>query len=466
MSKHLFRILGATFLFLALPSVTQGVTMNFSGHFRSEGDVYSKLNLGAPNGNPSKAYILSRVLLNPKLVIDDHFSLNGQINLLQSNRFAPSTDSNSLGQGNGGFVFGDPNPQSRLNRVWLEWVSDFGVVRIGRMPISWGYGLIYDAGAGVFDDFQSTLDRLEYRLHFGHLVGAAAYSKGGKLSTLGNENDQEFYTLYLRYDNPEEDMEWGGLYERQVRSPSQRGNLATSGNPLYISTNAVAAGATQPPFAAFAPYPLSNNLFDVYFRRTIGYFTFGGEGAWLSGTAIDFTNNNQEDVLNAFGVMFNVSYNYHQVKAFFDFLYASGDASIDSDRLNGFALLHRNRRPGLILGRELLGSYHNSSVQQGSLLYYGAANSFSGAIYFRPGVRVDWSPSWASGFEVIVARKAATTAGEAANLGVEIDVGTDHEFYKNFDIGATVAYLFPGDGITGSAGAGAFGFRTTAAVKF
>lgn len=457
----------ALLLALALPVVTLGVTMNFAGHYRSEGALYSKLNLGANADDSSKAFLLGRALLTPKMVIDDHFSLNLQLNVLQSSKFTPTNDGYSLGGGVGGYIFGDPSPITSLNRVWLEWVSDFGVVRIGRMPISWGYGLIYDAGSGVFDDYQSTLDRLEYRLHFGHLIGAVAYSKGGKLSTLGNANDQEFYTLYLRYDNPEEDMEWGGLYERQVRSGAQEGFLATNGNPYYINTNSLAAAdPTRPPLATRAPYPLSNNLFDIYFKRTIGYFTFGGEGAWLSGNAIDFNNNGVDDSMNAFGMMMNVSYDYHKVKAFVDFLYASGDAAIGSDRMNGFVLLHRNRRPGLILGKELLGNYHNSTVEQSSLVYYGNTNSFSGAWYVRPGFRIDWSPSLASGIEFIIAQKAATQAGEEKNLGLEIDLGTDYEFYKNFNIGVNIGYLFPGAGLRVANPQGVFGFKTTAAVKF
>jgi hypothetical protein len=231
------------------------------------------------------------------------------------------------------------------------------------------------------------------------------------------------------------------------------------------------ADPKRPPLATSSPYPQSNNLFDVYFKRSFGGLSFGGEGAWLSGSAIDFNNNGVEDSLNAFGVMLNVSYETQKIKGFLDFLYASGDTAINSDRLNGFVLLHRNRRPGLILGRELLGNYANSSVGQGSLVYYGqnsgaTTSSFSGAYYFRPGVRFEWSPSWASGIELIIAQKAATSNGESGNLGVEVDFGTDHEFYKNFDIGLNVGYLFPGQGLGVTSPEGVFAFRTTAVVKF
>ncbi len=257
------------------------------------------------------------------------------------------------------------------------------------------------------------------------------------------------------------------MYERQVRSPSQAGTLSTTGNPLYINPAALpAASASRPALSNTSPYPLSNNLFDIYFRRTLGYFTIGGEGTWISGNAVNINGNNIEDSLNAFGLMFNVSYNYHDTKTFLNFLYASGDSNYNADHMNGFALLHRNRRPGLILGRELLGTYHSSAIQHGSPLYYGGPNSFSGIMYFQPGFRWDWSTSWASGLELVIARKAAAPAGEEKHLGVEIDVSTEHEFYKNFDVNVNLGYLFPGKGITGSAGQGAFGFRTSATVKF
>jgi len=447
-----------------------GVSLNFSGNFRTDGSLYSKLGLGLANKNSTKTFLAGRALLQPKLVIDDHFSLNTQWSLLTSPTLTPGAAGTSgaggLSQGQGSYVFGDPNTSSMvLSRAWLEWVSDFGVVRVGRMPVSWGYGLIYDAGNGVCDDFQSTFDRLEYRLHFGHVIGALAYSKALKGSVLGNDNDQEFYSIYFRYDNPEEDVEAGVMYERQIRSPGQSAALLTTANPLYIPAPTTGPDL-RPNLAKKAPYPKSNNLLDIYVKKSFGYFTVGGELGWLAGSAADYNGNGIEDSLNAIGLMMNVSYEYHQFKAFLDFLYASGDAALNSDRLNGFALLHRNRRPGLILGRELLGNYYDNSVARGSPLYYGGTDVFSGVYYFRPGMKYDWSESWSSGLEVIIAQKAAKAAGEAGNLGVEIDFGTEHAFYKNFDVGVDLAYLIPGLGLGVASPQGAFAFRTTASVKF
>jgi hypothetical protein len=392
------------------------VTMNFTGQVRTEGDLYTKGSLGLQT-NDSKAFLSTRALLFPKLVIDDHFTLHSQWNALTSKGFTPdATQAPGLSVGQGGFVFGDPTTNSLvLNRVWLEWTSDFGVVRIGRMPVSWGYGLLFDAGNNTWDDFQTTLDRLEYRLVFGHVIGALAYSKGWKKDLVSNNNDQEFYTIYLRYDSPEEEVEGGLLYERQVRSSGQKDDFTSgAGNPYKHSS---ITGATN--ILARTPYPMSNNILDLYFKKSWGKLSMGGEGAWMTGSAMDFNLNGVEDSLNAFGVMANVSYDWGKVKTFMDFTYASGDNDLNSDHLNGFVLLHRNRRAGLILGKELIGNYFGNNLSLGSMVVYGNTGSFSGVYYFRPGIRVEWSPSWVTGVEVIAAQKAAKQTAEEGNLGVE-----------------------------------------------
>ena len=194
----------------------------------------------------------------------------------------------------------------------------------------------------------------------------------------------------------------------------------------------------------------------------------GGEVGWISGSGVNLSGQ-KTDNLNAFATALNGSYEYHKIKGFLEFLYASGDANATGDHLNGFVILHRNRRPGLILGRELLGPYAGNQVGVGSPVYYGNSGSFSGVFYLRPGLRVDWSSAWTSGLEVIIAQKAAVQEGEARSLGVEVDLGSDYVLYKNFEIGLNLGYLFPGKGLV-AAGAPSpeapFALRTTASLKF
>lgn len=440
--------------------------MNFSGSFRTEATSYT--GLGQTAGKESKQFIMGRALLDPNLLIDDHFSIRSQWSLLTSPAFTPKA-TQPLGNGQGGFVFGDVQTASlNLNRAWLEWTSDFGVVRLGRVPISWGYGLTWDSGNRVWDDYQTTDDRLEYRLHLGNVIGALAYTKARKLSVLENTNDQEFYTVYLQYDNPELDVEGGIYFEKQTRSNPASGITDAAGGNLGESSNPFGQ-ANGTPLATKTPYPKNNNAVDVYLKKTTGRFTFGGEVTWLSGKAYNLAGSDDID-LNAFGAMGNITFAYHKIKAFTEVVYASGDKNINDSSSTAFSLIHLNRaRPGLILGRELLGKYHGDKVSQGNLLVYGNQDSFSGLLFARPGVRIDWSPSWASGVEVIIARKAATQNGEDANLGWEVDLGTDYNVYKNFDLGLNLGFAFPGKGIplpSGGENKSIFAVRTTAALRF
>jgi hypothetical protein len=462
-------------LFLLISSPVFAVSMNFSGTFRSEGDYFNNINLnqGSPN---TKAFFGARALLQPDLVIDDHFSVRSQWSLLQSPTLTPAatnlfsaTSNNALATGQGGYILGDPNTQALvLSRVWLEWVSDFGLLRVGRMPVSWGYGLVYDSGEGMWDNFQTTFDRIEYRLNLGHLVGAVSVSKPFKGSVISEDSDSSNFTAYLQYDNPESEIQAGIMYERQIRSGSQQAPLTgnTPQNPYYVPNPPNATNYQKPPLSQNAPSPSNNNLVDLYLKKTSGYFTFGGEVSWLTGSAYDLGNTGNDNPLNAFGFIANVTYEYHSIKAFLEFLYASGDNTVNQGHLNGFTELNRNRSPGLILGRELLGVYYGNNVGMGSLVYYGSNNSFSGVYYLRPGFRVEWSPSWASGIEALIANKAAVAADETANLGLEVDLGTEYSPYKNFDVGVTLGYLFPGTGLRVTTNQGIYAARLTAGVRF
>ncbi len=470
MKKHMSNWVGKIILMgLWVASQALPVSVNFGGNFRSEGDYYTNLTQGFNGDDSKKQFIRGRFLVDPNLMVDDHFSVRSQWSLLESPNITPSIT--PLGTGMGGFVYGDPSTSGLvLNRAWLEWSSDFGVVRLGRMPFSWGYGLLWDAG-GTWDDFGTTLDRLEYRLHLGHIVGALAYSKPRKKSVWGHKNDADFFTFYLQYDNPESDVEGGIIYEKQTRSNAQ-GSELDSGNPNNYPDNS--------PLKDHTPYPLNANVVDLYLRKTVGYFTLGGEANWMTGEAnkYDYTDNSTKNAtLNAVAGTANVTYEFHKLKAFTEFLYASGDSNLSNEQLTGFVLLHPNRRAGFILGRELLGKYSSvdstgsGKVGNGSMVVYGKDGSFSGVIFVRPGIRFDWSPSLASGLEVVYAQKASVTEGEERHLGTEIDFGTDYSVYKNFDLGVNVGVLFPGKGILSAMSTltetrNVFGFRTTASLRF
>ena len=92
-------------------------------------------NLNQPPDGEATQFISGRALLEPNVLVDDHFSIRSQWNLLTSSGLTPNA-TQQMGTGQGGYVFGDTATTSlAMSRAWLEWTSDFGVVRVGRMPI-------------------------------------------------------------------------------------------------------------------------------------------------------------------------------------------------------------------------------------------------------------------------------------------------------------------------------------------
>src|SRR4051794_34509296 len=87
------------------PVQVSAVSMNFTGNFRSEGTFLNKPDLGLTPGSPNKSFLAARALVNPNLVVDDHFSLKSQWMMLTSPGFTSGVQ--ALGDGQGSYIFGD-----------------------------------------------------------------------------------------------------------------------------------------------------------------------------------------------------------------------------------------------------------------------------------------------------------------------------------------------------------------------
>ena len=49
-----------------------------------------------------------------------------------------------------------------VKRVWAEYTTPVGELRFGRMPDNFGLGMVHNSGDGYDDDYQSTIDRLQF----------------------------------------------------------------------------------------------------------------------------------------------------------------------------------------------------------------------------------------------------------------------------------------------------------------
>lgn len=170
-------------------------------------------------------------------------------------------------------------------RFWATMVSDFGTIELGRAPIHWGLGAIWNSGDQLFDRYQSSGDMARLTTKFGNLYVSPAISRvsvgnsvAGALDNAGTtssfpgvanprpgSDDVTDYHLSVRYDNTEEDFDFGLMWTRRI------GNAAQSS---VLTSPATTTGSRK----------LNYNLLDFYARKKLGRFRFGLEVPFYTGT--------------------------------------------------------------------------------------------------------------------------------------------------------------------------------------
>jgi uncharacterized protein (TIGR04551 family) len=135
------------------------------------------------NGTQAGANL--RFRLDPEIHISDNLRIISQINLLDNvvmgstpseYRNVPTSSGYAVAARSGytpiGFYAnGQSTPNSGVNsvrdaiqvkRVWAEYATPVGELRFGRMPNHWGLGILNNAGDGYDDNYQSTVDRIQF----------------------------------------------------------------------------------------------------------------------------------------------------------------------------------------------------------------------------------------------------------------------------------------------------------------
>jgi uncharacterized protein (TIGR04551 family) len=61
-----------------------------------------------------------------------------------------------------------------VKRVWGEVQTPVGMLSFGRMPAQWGAGIYWDAGNGIDDDYGTSVDRIQFAIPLGQILGGLA----------------------------------------------------------------------------------------------------------------------------------------------------------------------------------------------------------------------------------------------------------------------------------------------------
>jgi len=169
-------------------------------------------------------------------------------------------------------------------RFWGEFVSDVGTVQVGRAPLNWGVGIVWNAGNGLFDRYQSTGDMIRLVSKFGSFsfmpaiikyslgnsIGGACQISGATCSTVVGSGGVSDYSLALKFENPEDDFEGGINLIKRIGGDAQNGSFGFLRYGQASETGQTGGGMVY-------------NTWDIYARKSFGKFTFAGEIPLVSG---------------------------------------------------------------------------------------------------------------------------------------------------------------------------------------
>jgi hypothetical protein len=124
-------------------------------------------------------------------------------------------------------------------RFWGEFISDIGTFQVGRVPLHWGLGLVWNSGDNVWDRYMSSGDGVRWIAKFGSFLFSPSLiveSTGGSVAQMGGVTD---LSVIVKYENAEDEVELGvNLLKRIGSSPSDsNAGLNWSANYSQPATN-------------------------------------------------------------------------------------------------------------------------------------------------------------------------------------------------------------------------------------
>jgi hypothetical protein len=263
-------------------------------------------------------------------------------------------------------VFGDSLPATRdrrffnttfsagspisAQRFWGEFLTDIGTFQVGRMPLDWGLGIVWNSGEDVWSRYMSTGDGIRMVSKIGPFAIAPSYiryssgnSVGGVCAdptgsgSLGTGNSAVCRTsegsstvtdisIVLQYENIDDETEVGVNYIRRLGfSPGTNGILGFRGNPDSANYN----------------------IIDIFARKSFGWVTVAAEVPIVTG---EVSGTNHNTVAAALEVDVKPS-----DRLSFDFKagYAPGQGNVNAgtnspDNFTAF-FFHPEYRPGNLL---------------------------------------------------------------------------------------------------------------------
>lgn len=425
-------------------------------------------------GDPNATFSTMFMKLKPKVLVNDNIIVHSEWDLGDARngffgRNIPTYDRNNQ------FSTSKGNLELSVARLWLDVHSDFGTIQVGRAPMHWGLGVIFNAGDNPFDRYQSTSDTIRLISKFGYISLMPLYAKnamGKSLTGARNpitntategSDDVTDYGIGLSYDNPEEDLNAGFLFYKRNASDQQ--------NSYYLPST-----ATQYSTGANG---MNLKLFDFYAKKSWRHFELGAEIPLYTGQVGDVNGAGERNEYRAVALAAEAALKYDTWKHALKFGTTPGQGSIDATgaRDKNFSALqfHRAYKLGQILFNYNLSNFGPANPDAVPVTNTGtSASSFNpsyvspydtgitNAKYLMLSSQKNWEQwglnfglVWAQANQTAQAGKLAynhrtrqwfnSVATQSKNMGIEVDFGTRYNWDDNISFGIDAGMLFPGD---------------------
>lgn len=414
---------------LALLSTAHGAELFWDGHYRAQAHLYRSLSLSESNPNRIQQidYLNHWLKLNPVFRAAPNVAVHAQLDTLYLQNFGATgvLDSDQIIGDESLYFSQRMEPDStdgaygasniRVSRVWTEWQSPVGLFKLGRMPLDWGTGMVFNPGDQATQFTGDTVDRFQYSHSFDsiYLMAATELRNEGFISEM---DDSVAGNIALYYAS--ERIE-GGLYA--LYDHHSQSSVESSYGELTL---------------------------DLFGKANSGPLNVEAEFAFIYGSG-DLENGFDNIERMTFGGVLDAHLKFGAFGGGLNLGYAHGDDNPDDKEFKTFSF-DRNYDISLMLFDQVLPTLApsvNNTINQG--LETSAAltgNAIGNAMYIQP--RFDYRLSEQLQFVAsgLFARAAVLPEGEEnKNYGIEANADVIYQPTSKLRVQTKLGAFFPGN---------------------
>jgi hypothetical protein len=403
---------------LASPAAASELT--WDGFYRARVKMFDSLSLSDTNA-AAEGFSTSfdhRMSLEPNWLLSEHAALHAQIELFPYQMWGEEPDTYTDPVTGEEIAIAEADGTAPLGvgleatRAWGEAFTPIGRFAVGRMPMQWGAGILWNDGNDPEDEYGDTADRFQFSTRVGPVFVLAAYDVQFE-GFVGEADDMQSLNLGLGYRSETAGVGLLNIYRFQ---PSE----------TWQSYTGDVWGFTQ-------LGPLRAEL------EVVGVFA-GGD---LDTGATDVS-------VMSFGGMLDAEYALDKLSIGLQGGFATGDEDPTDEKIHTFTF-DRDHNVALFLFEETLPTLETKvkNDSNGGRTTDAALTSdgVSNALYLRPSVKYHLLPDLQAQLSWTTAQLAAgpelTTAGRKG-YGNELDLSVRYDPHPHVWVKGTAGLLFPG----------------------